>query len=86
MNELHDGGEFHVVFAAIAGRSGRKEDERRAQPLATSGDDVLCNLAHEHHIGLEPAPDHGIHREHVRGDELAKKLGLQRELAHCGID
>src|SRR5260221_130896 len=41
MDELHDGRELHMVLAAIAGRSGRKENERRAQALAASRDDVL---------------------------------------------
>src|SRR6266851_4289653 len=86
MNEFHHGRELDVMLAAIAGRTGGKENERRAQPLATSSDDVLRDLAHEDHVGLEPTPDHGIHREHVRGDEVAKKLGLQRGLSHCGID
>jgi len=86
MNELHDGREFHVMLAAIAGRPGSKENERRAQPLAASSDDVLRDLAHEHHVGLEPTPDHGIHRKHVCGDAVAKKFGLQRGLSHCGID
>src|SRR5260221_12161948 len=86
MNELHDGRELHVMLAAIAGRPGGKENERRAQPFAASGNDVLRDLAHEHHVGLEPAPDHGIHRKHVCGDAVAEEFGLQRGLSHCGID
>jgi large subunit ribosomal protein L21 len=86
MNELHDGCEFHVMFATVAGRPGSKENERRAQALASSSDDVLRDLAYEHHVGLEPTPDHGIHRKHVCGDAVAKEFGLQRGLAHCGID
>jgi hypothetical protein len=27
---------------------------------------------------LEPAPDRGVHREHVGGNEVAEKFGLQR--------
>jgi len=78
MNEFHDGCEFHMMLAAIAGRPGGKENERRAQALAASSDDVLRDLAHEHYVGLEPTPDHGIHRKHVCGDEVAKECGLQR--------
>src|SRR2546427_3712508 len=48
MNELDDGCEFHVMLAAIAGCTGGKENERRAQPLAASGDDVL----RDHHVEL----------------------------------
>ena len=86
MNELHDGGELYMLLAAVAGRASGKEDERRAQPLAASSDDVLRDLAHEHHVGLEPTPDHGIHRKHVCGDEVAKGFGLQGGLSHCEID
>src|SRR3989442_2206056 len=86
MNELYDGGELDMVLAAIAGRSRRQEHERRAQPLAASGDDVFRDLTDEDHVGFEPAPDHGIDGEHVRGDKVAEKFGLQRGLSHCGID
>src|SRR5258708_11251570 len=86
MNELHDSRELHMMLATIAGRPGGKENERRAQPLAASCDDVLRDLAYEHHVGLEPTPDHGIHRKHVCGDEVAKRFGLQGGLSHCGID
>jgi len=86
MNEFHHGRELDVMLAAIAGRTGGKENERRSQPLAASSDDVLRDLAHQHHVGLEPTPDHGIHREHVCGDEVSKKFGLQGGLSHCGID
>src|SRR5258708_17859524 len=86
MNELHDSRELQVMLAAIAGRPGCKENERRAQPFAASGNDVLRDPAHEHHVGLEPAPDHGIHRKHVCGDAVAEEFGLQRGLSHCGID
>src|SRR6266699_3351111 len=86
MNELHDSRELHMMLATIAGRPGGKENERRAQPLAASCDDVLRDLAYEHHVGLEPTPDHGIHRKHVCGDEVAKGFGLQGGLWHCEID
>src|SRR6266568_6136453 len=86
MNELHDSRELHMMLATIAGRPGGKENERRAQPLTASCDDVLRDLAYEHHVGLEPTPDHGIHRKHVCGDEVAKGFGLQGGLWHCEID
>ncbi len=78
MNELHDCSKFDVMLAAVAGRSCRQEHERRAQPLAAPGDDVFRDLTDEDHVGLKAAPDHRIHREHIGGDQVAEKFGLQR--------
>src|SRR5215467_4201228 len=66
-----------MLLAPISRRAGGEENKRRAQPLAASRDDVLGHLPYEHDVGVEPPPDHGVHRLHVCGDQVAEKFGLQ---------
>ena len=55
----------------------RIEDQSRAQPLATAGDDVLGHLANQDDLRMQAGADDGIDRLHVVCDE-----GVDSRLFH----
>jgi hypothetical protein len=65
MDEFHDGGEQHVIVAAIASRLRRQQHEHRPQALAAAADDVLGNLVDQHDVGGQPRADQAVHARHV---------------------
>ena len=68
MDELDDGGQPMVRIAAITECAGRQDDQRGPQPLAASFDDVVRDLAHESHVGMQARPNDLVDRLHVGGD------------------
>ena len=70
--EKKDRREFLVMAAAVAERARGKQHQRRAQALAAGADDVLGDLADQHHVGMQAVTNDGVHRLHVGGDRRVK--------------
>jgi hypothetical protein len=85
MDELHDRGEFMVMWPAIPARAGGEQHEGRTETLAPARDDVLGDLSHQNHVRVEPAADQGIDGRHVVGDEGADRVERGRQAGRADL-
>jgi len=60
VDELDHRGELQTSFAAITRRAAREQQQRGPQPLASRGDDVLGDLAHQRHVRFESPADQRV--------------------------
>ena len=65
MDELDEGGGLDVGIALVLAGSGRKQHQKRTQPLAAPGDDVLGDLIDQRHLALQARADDRIDRAQV---------------------
>ena len=65
MDELDDRGQLMVFCRHGTAGSSCEFDQHRTQALAAGGNDVVCDLVDQDHIGCQPLADQGIHGGHV---------------------
>ena len=71
VDELDDGAEVVHARAVVAAQAGRQDEQRRADALATAGQDVLRGLRNEGNVGIQMLGDGGFDLPQVGFDESA---------------
>jgi len=74
VNELDDRRELAMVAAPVIAGARCEEKQHRSQALAAARHDVLGNLPHENHVGVEPASNHVVDLFDVAGDQRADRI------------
>jgi len=74
VDELDHGRQLVVMRTAVVARPGAEQQQRRAEAFAPARDDVLGNLPHENHVGVEPASNHVVDLFDVAGDQRADRI------------
>jgi hypothetical protein len=81
VDEFDDSGELVVVLPLITAGARGENQEHRPQALSPTPNDVIRDLADEHHVRVQTVPDNAVYGLEVGGDECTQRVyGHSRQL------
>jgi hypothetical protein len=75
-----------MVLAVVSACAGGQDDERGAQALSASADDVLGDLPDQWHLGAEALAQHAIDLGHFGSDQRFQGFGGHVAIRASGAD